>query len=166
MTKLNQFDTIIVVMMENRSFDHLLGYLSLPGYGRTDIDGLKPEMMNTLNGANHPVYHLPSGQSRLPADPPHERQYITIQLLGSPTANGAIDTPPPYPMTGFLESYSQTPNVDAKTLPIPMGYHIGSDLPAMDFFATAILHLRPLVCGDSNRHTTESIDGNERRDSQ
>ena len=48
MTNLNQFDTIIVVMMENRSFDHLLGYLSLPEYGRTDVDGLQPEMKNTL----------------------------------------------------------------------------------------------------------------------
>lgn len=135
MTNIGQFDTIIVVMMENRSFDHLLGYLSLPEYGRHDVDGLKPEMMNTLNGIDYPVYHLPSGESRLPADPPHERQYITIQLLGSPTANGAIETPPPYPMSGFLESYSQTPNVDVKSFPLPMGYHVGSELPAANFFA-------------------------------
>jgi phospholipase C len=29
MTDLAQIDTIVVVMMENRSFDHLTGYLSL-----------------------------------------------------------------------------------------------------------------------------------------
>src|SRR4029077_10250779 len=104
MTNLNQFDTIIIVMMENRSFDHLLGYLSLPEYGRKDVDGLNPKMKNMLNGKNYPVYHLPSAQSKLPSDPPHERSYITTQLLGKPTANGAIDTPPPYPMSGFLKS--------------------------------------------------------------
>src|ERR1700722_15079116 len=101
MANLNQFDTIIVVMMENRSFDHLLGYLSLPGYGRADVDGLKPEMKNTLLGKDYPVYHLPSAYTTLPADPPHERPDITIQILGTPTPNGAIATNPPYPMSGF-----------------------------------------------------------------
>jgi phospholipase C len=26
-----RIDTIVILMMENRSFDHMLGYLSLPG---------------------------------------------------------------------------------------------------------------------------------------
>ena len=136
MTNLSQFDTILIVMMENRSFDHLLGYLSLPAYGRKDVDGLKPAMSNTFNGKKYPVYHLPSAESKLPADPPHERSYITTQLLGKATANGAIDTPPPYPMSGFLKSYSQVPNIDVKNSPVPMGYHVATDLPATDFFAT------------------------------
>ena len=29
MATLDQIDTIVIVMMENRSFDHMLGYLSL-----------------------------------------------------------------------------------------------------------------------------------------
>ncbi len=33
-------DTVVVVMTENRSFDHLLGYLSLDGF---PVDGRKPE---------------------------------------------------------------------------------------------------------------------------
>lgn len=33
--------TIVIVMMENRSFDHMLGYLSMPEYGRDDVEGLK-----------------------------------------------------------------------------------------------------------------------------
>ena len=37
---LGLIDTIVVLMMENRSFDHMLGYLSLPKYGgRKDING-------------------------------------------------------------------------------------------------------------------------------
>jgi phospholipase C len=42
---LDKFDHIIILMMENRSFDHMLGYLSLPeelgGKNRSDVDGLK-----------------------------------------------------------------------------------------------------------------------------
>ena len=41
MAKLDAIKTIVVVMMENRSFDHMLGYLSLPPFNRTDVDGLK-----------------------------------------------------------------------------------------------------------------------------
>ena len=41
MAKLSDIQTIVVVMMENRSFDHILGYLSLPPFNRTDVDGLK-----------------------------------------------------------------------------------------------------------------------------
>jgi phospholipase C len=36
---LNLIKTIVVVMMENRSFDHMLGYLSLPPSNRKDVDG-------------------------------------------------------------------------------------------------------------------------------
>ena len=39
-SKLARIDHIVVLMMENRSFDHMLGYLSLEG-GRTEIDGLR-----------------------------------------------------------------------------------------------------------------------------
>ncbi len=40
---LSPIRTIVVVMMENRSFDHLLGYLSLPPFNRTDVEGLSTD---------------------------------------------------------------------------------------------------------------------------
>jgi phospholipase C len=44
-TRLEQVEHIVVVMLENRSFDHMLGFLSLPealgGRGRADVDGLR-----------------------------------------------------------------------------------------------------------------------------
>ena len=43
MAKLDPIKTIVVVMMENRSFDHMLGYLSLPPFNRTEVDGLKAD---------------------------------------------------------------------------------------------------------------------------
>jgi phospholipase C len=51
---LAKIDHIVVVMMENRSFDHMLGFLSLPttgndgriGLGRNDVDGLRGNETN------------------------------------------------------------------------------------------------------------------------
>jgi hypothetical protein len=42
---LEKVDHIVVLMLENRSFDHMLGYVSLEG-GRGDIDGLRAEFTN------------------------------------------------------------------------------------------------------------------------
>jgi len=36
---LSKINNIVIVMMENRSFDHMLGYLSLDPSNRTDVDG-------------------------------------------------------------------------------------------------------------------------------
>lgn len=46
---LAKVDHIVVLMLENRSFDHMLGYLSQEG-GRGDIDGLRPGFANTHEG--------------------------------------------------------------------------------------------------------------------
>ncbi len=39
MNNLDAIETIIILMFENRSFDHLMGYLSLPPYNRS-VEGL------------------------------------------------------------------------------------------------------------------------------
>jgi phospholipase C len=41
--ELSQIKNIVVVMMENRSFEHLLGHLSLHQFGRPEVDGLKDD---------------------------------------------------------------------------------------------------------------------------
>ena len=54
---LDKVDHVVVVMLENRSFDHMLGYLSLTG-GRPEIDGLRPGLANQYQGRTYPVHHL------------------------------------------------------------------------------------------------------------
>jgi hypothetical protein len=56
---LNEIETIVVLMQENRSFDHMLGYLSLPGGNRKngqpiegEIDGLAGSERNDAPGDN------------------------------------------------------------------------------------------------------------------
>ncbi len=65
---LSKIDHIVVVMMENRSFDHMLGFLSLPtsgnggriGLGRGDVNGLRGNETNPRNtrGAQQRVFSL------------------------------------------------------------------------------------------------------------
>jgi short chain dehydrogenase/Phosphoesterase family len=49
MANLEKIDHIVVLMLENRSFDHMLGYLSLEG-GRDDVNGLREEFANDNDG--------------------------------------------------------------------------------------------------------------------
>jgi phospholipase C len=50
--ELRKYEKIVVLMMENRSFDHYFGHLSLPkalgGEGRKDVDGLTGEEVQFL----------------------------------------------------------------------------------------------------------------------
>ena len=49
---LDKIDHVVVVMLENRSFGHMLGYLSLSGR-RPDIDGLRPGLANQYQGRTY-----------------------------------------------------------------------------------------------------------------
>jgi len=61
-------ETVVVLMMENRSFDHYFGALSLVE-GRSDVDGLSPDMFNLdANGKKIHPFRL---QAECLEDPPH-----------------------------------------------------------------------------------------------
>jgi phospholipase C len=66
---LSRIDTIVVLCMENRSFDHYLGSLRLRE-GRTDIDGLVGGESNPAPGGSAVASHLL--ETFTPADPPHD----------------------------------------------------------------------------------------------
>ena len=92
---LERIEHIVVLMLENRSFDHMLGYLSLEG-GREEIDGLRPGMANDLGGRRYPIHHL--GATYFPNerwDPEHTAAAVDRQIN-----DGAMD--------GFPASYSDT----------------------------------------------------------
>lgn len=63
------FDTVVILMMENRSFDHYFGAYTLEE-GRTDIDGLTADMGNVHpDGTWIPAF--PAEVNCLSQDPPH-----------------------------------------------------------------------------------------------
>ena len=90
---LEKVDHIVVLMMENRSFDHMLGYLSLEG-GRSDVDGLREGLANEYQGRSYPVHHL--GSTVVAGDPDHSAGSVDLQIGG-----GKMD--------GFVASYAATP---------------------------------------------------------
>jgi hypothetical protein len=121
---LANIDHIVVLTMENRSFDHMLGYLSLPpakgGMGRTDVDGLKGGEVNLANGVKCPSIPLPPGDTILSPDPPHGYEPV-FKAINS----GKMD--------GFAQSYA-----DARgpaVAPRIMGYHTAANLPTYDALA-------------------------------
>jgi hypothetical protein len=100
---LANIDHIVVLMMENRSFDHMLGHLSLPvslgGLGRTDVNGLKGTEYNLRHDGSR-VYVFP--YTRAPAtlfgyDAGHGFDDQKIQRGGQTlTLPGQVTSPKPH----------------------------------------------------------------------
>lgn len=59
---LGQIHTIVLLMMENRSFDHMLGHLALDDPA-LPVEGIKQENVasyaNNYNGSDYPLYAMP-----------------------------------------------------------------------------------------------------------
>src|SRR5690625_5030341 len=97
---LEQLQTIVIVMMENRSFDHVLGHLSMTQYGsREEVTGLvnpqeNPSYTNFLEGQGYQPFHLQDGL--LPHDLPHSRAMVATQLARRSSQ---------FTMSGFVEAY-------------------------------------------------------------
>lgn len=122
---LAQIEHIVVLMLENRSFDHMLGYLSLEG-GRSDIDGLKSGMSNTARGVVYAIAHEPETHTPNPDwDPDHSGEATDLQIGG-----GKMD--------GFAESFARTLESRGVDNPDPgmvMRYYNAADLPVYDHLA-------------------------------
>ena len=119
---LEKVDNVVVLMLENRSFDHMLGYLSLTG-GRPEIDGLRPGMANEDQGRTHPVHHLAT--TAVEMDPDHSASAIDQQV-----AEGS--------MSGFVASAVATlarRGVEDGDPGCVMGYYDAADVPVYDHLA-------------------------------
>jgi phospholipase C len=110
-------DHIVVLMLENRSFDHMLGYR---GLATTDVNGLSGNESNRLTDDNapYPVFHNPI-TSGIPT-PAHGFDETREQI-----ADGA--------MSGFVKNYDKLASVVDPNL--VMSYYTGRELPMYDFLA-------------------------------
>ncbi|KAB2038326.1 hypothetical protein ERO13_D03G116700v2 [Gossypium hirsutum] len=89
--------TLVVLVMENRSFDHLLGWLKST---RPDIDGLSGTESNPVNVAdpNSPFISVSDDALFVDSDPGHSFQAIREQIFGS--NDSSADSAP---MNGFAQ---------------------------------------------------------------
>ena len=119
---MENIEHVVVVMMENRSFDNLLGWLydnqtdpplfNIPPQSPATFDGLADKACaNMLNGQSLPASRPPTGwppannPSLVPTpDPQEEFDHITAQIFGTacPAPGAAPD------MSGFAQDYATT----------------------------------------------------------
>ena len=102
-------ERVFVLMLENRSFDHLLGFSGITG---TDAETGQTTAVSGLSGSESNLYH---GQQytvsrpadwTMPADPGHEFTDVLVQLCGP----GAVYPPggpyPPVNNSGYVAAYA------------------------------------------------------------
>ncbi len=132
-TASNRVERIVVVMLENRSFDHTLGYLSLDKYGGKDVDGLGDDpawhgrFANIHNGTSYQVWQNEDPFSASPGDPPHEREGIAAQI--GLRVNGVN------PMNGFVSNYASVSPVAPGDRPPVMSFFGPAEIPVTHFLA-------------------------------
>jgi len=125
-------ETIVLVMLENRSFDHILGHLSYGPYANgTRADGLREpldaiEYENLYRGET--FYPFPMRDTELSTDLPHERGHIKQQLAWNEAAQA-------YTMSGFAQSYFEATPTNRTSRPDPLGFLTPADLPMTRFLA-------------------------------
>ncbi|MBA3345303.1 MAG: hypothetical protein H0T44_08380, partial [Gemmatimonadales bacterium] len=95
---MEQIEHFVLVMMENRSFDHYLGALNLPPENRMDVEGLGRSQLPPNRHLNDPdsdpgVQPWPLDEVRLDfLDPPHEAPEVRGQWKAGE-------------MSGFVSAY-------------------------------------------------------------
>jgi hypothetical protein len=140
---LAKIERLVVLMMENRSFDHILGYLSHPEHGlerlrragRDVPDGLTGNEFNPLRPNSPPVRIAPytggnvnlfDGRHPIPApavpfSPHHEHAHVVPQIG------------PEGEMRGFALDFAERfPNVDPQ---LAMSFYTDRHLPVYDALA-------------------------------
>ncbi|PHT36125.1 Non-specific phospholipase C1 [Capsicum baccatum] len=89
--------TLVVLVMENRSFDHILGWLHK---SRPDITGLNGSEFNRVNASDHSSSKIFVSDDAVfvDSDPGHSIQAIREQIFGSNDSSAN-----PAPMNGFVQ---------------------------------------------------------------
>jgi phospholipase C len=129
--QLREIEHIVVLMMENRSFDQMLGYLKRAGL--PEVNGLTGTESNPdPQGVEHQVFEWgeretvfspPGDPSGKVLDPDHSKRGVKIQLRDG--------------NRGFVEDFVQSrpKPIPAEFNRLPMGYYGAQHLPTYDFLA-------------------------------
>jgi phospholipase C len=125
---LDEIEYIVVLMMENRSYDYIFGFLTLSGR-RPELDGLRLGMANVYrnrsgkfpqyDGLSFPIHELLDTRMKKSQDPAHAGASVDKQLA---QRNG-----------GFLQVYMDEPGGPPEVHPSDvMGYHTDLHVPVYD----------------------------------
>jgi phospholipase C len=125
---LSKIKHVFVLMMENRSFDHMLGYSNLQG-----INGCAGKNLSNLDGLGEKVPTTPDADysGDFDPDPGHDFDDVTLQLYGThtPATGGQPD------MSGFVASYREKCKGDTPSSHRIMSCFDPGRLPVLDTLA-------------------------------
>jgi phospholipase C len=138
---LAKVDHIVVVMMENRSFDHVLGHRALLP-GGSGVEGLTPELLQVLQDAGYPLPRLAQSaltvKTQFPVAVGHELHDVAEQLkhrMAGPGGRGIVSP------EGFVANFkprhdklSAQDKARVKLLDV-LGWYDGNDLPFFRYLA-------------------------------
>jgi len=135
--RLRSVKHIVVLMMENRSFDQMLGFLEKEG---VEVDGLGEGKAKTnyANGEPYDSFVWPPGQT-MPKTPPGQKPKI-LDPCHSPSC---VKTQLADGNTGFVKNFVETRKdenghlvkLDPEFLKVPMGHFNGDHLPVYKHLA-------------------------------
>ncbi len=141
--RLEQVKHVVVVMMENRSFDHMLGYLT--GDGMPEVNGLSGSEFNfDRDGKAVPIHAfdadantvMRAGEAlRKALDPDHSKHGVATQLGAGYPAHPHPDGHNGGFVQAFVETRKPEDHVARELWSVPMGHYTGKDLPTSDFLA-------------------------------
>ena len=100
---------VFVLMLENRSFDHLLGFSGITGtdavtHAPTGLNGPPASASNTWNGTVYPA--TPPAVDPMLADPYHEFEDVVKQLCGQSAKYPSGGPYPPINNSGFVSNFA------------------------------------------------------------
>ena len=109
---------VVLLMMENHSFDQMLGCLQDVYADLDGVDTSATVPRSNPNLAGEPVYQIPTDEQQVLRDPIHETPNVLVQL-----AEGN---------TGFVKDYQRNvPLTTAEDRQNVMGYYVLDRLPAL-----------------------------------
>ncbi len=124
---LDSLKHIVVLMMENRSFDHMLGSLTAVN---PKIDGVTDQLSNPdTTGTLVKPQPLAEFQGQLDPDPDHHFPAVDLQIFGGDTSPNRVAN-----MQGFIKSYFNQ-RQDVKHSQMITYYFKQSDLPVLTSLA-------------------------------
>ncbi|CAL5428139.1 unnamed protein product [Camellia sinensis] len=98
--------TVVVLVMENRSFDHILGWMKKLNPNINGVTGSESNPISTTD-PNSPLVYFQNQAHYVDPDPGHSFQAIREQIFGSNDTSLY-----PAPMNGFVQqAYSMNPNI-------------------------------------------------------
>jgi phospholipase C len=120
--------TVVLIALENRSFDHMLGHLKYEGLIPA-ADGLETNLdqyKNLYQGGVYLPFAAPDRQ--LSSDLPHEWNQVGKQLADSPVTQQ-------FGMNGFVEAYAALTGTQPAQQADPMGFFKSETVPITSFLA-------------------------------